>query len=422
MTTLIEEFDKYFRTVEYQHHFVDKFLKGATAEEKTELLNHIAKIDFVALCTESKLRKEFIQDRIQAPVEGMLEIVLAAKNLDGTYQHMDSLLQCQTKGQSSNLLNHDFLEKCTPEFRSALLSKAIDLYPEVVENYMKHFSNRRYRENHNLKEQPATTAGNISKEQATLLDEIITKEKTDLAVKIIQERGVPGLVKSSKELVEFIQNLDEDNLKKIISSHVNNQQYNKTILDDKCLKAALDSPKLKSETKSIILMEAINKEVNNYYTQNNNSKLICQMALAGFTLPKEKISDLAANELKSNKSFLSSGKLTDNDAKRVMLMASADTLNVKKNYLKTHPGVSPLKMAIDTKQFNIAAKMIADGETLKPSELSIVNRIKRAVGLVKLKDVSIKLAGDMSSNVQSFTKLVKEQRNKKALSTVTKTQ
>lgn len=136
-----------------------------------------------------------------------------------------------------------------------------------------------------------------------------------------------------------------------------------------------------------------------------NKAVVVDMALHGYKLDKNDIYTFNTNaysnvsrlgkEILNNKSLFSSSAtdLTDNDAKRVALLSSALANGYFKNeeeqakYVKTHRGVSPLKLAIDTKQFDLAIKMIKEGEILKPEELSIGMRFKNAIGILNKDDI-----------------------------------
>ena len=146
--------------------------------------------------------------------------------------------------------------------------------------------------------------------------------------------------------------------------------------------------------------------IENIKKRPENKAVVMDMVLHGYKLDKSDIytfnthasSDVSklGKEILDNKSFFSSSstELTDNDAKRVAILSSALANGYFKSnddqakYVRAHRGISPLKLAIDTKQFDLATEMIKKGEILKPEELSIGMRFKNAIGVLKKDDLT----------------------------------
>ena len=70
--------------------------------------------------------------------------------------------------------------------------------------------------------------------------------------------------------------------------------------------------------------------------------------------------------------------LTDDDIQRISLLDSSDlSQQEREEYLINNRDASPLKFAIDTKQFEIADEMIEQGYILKESEKDVLKDTRR---------------------------------------------
>jgi hypothetical protein len=171
--------------------------------------------------------------------------------------------------------------------------------------------------------------------------------------------------------------------------------------------------RVEEKAKSQLFKEAIDKSY-------RNEDLVIDMALSGYKLDKEQIytfnnsanneSSRLGKEILDNKGFFTEKELTENDAKRVALLASAvfENDNERKKFIKNNLGISPLKLAIDTKQLDLAIEMIKKGELLKPSELSIGMRFKNAIRFINKDDIK-----KVSEEKLSFQKKLHQQRKDK---------
>ncbi len=283
----------------------------------------------------------------------------------------------------------------------------------------------------------------ITKQREVELLEKAMVKNPDLATEMIK-KGV-----ESQKTTKFMKNnWSISDLDMMLSDHISAINPNRSSygfgrdpqrLPDSLLKSAWSEyiSKEKEQASSLAKGENAIKGSSHLLTRVINigdKKLICDMALMGFKLDKDSLdltygNDTAAKlaqELRDNKNplyqALGSKSLTDNDVQRIALLASSNMhLDEQKQYLKKHKGVSPLKLAIDTEQFDIAAKMIADGASLKSSELSIGDRLRSAVGLIDIKDVSaFKLAQsqDPKKKEMKFTDFVKEKKARAGYSQV----
>lgn len=132
--------------------------------------------------------------------------------------------------------------------------------------------------------------------------------------------------------------------------------------------------------------EIIDNEKSKFLKDVINSKkheLASSMALCGAFLTPWHVTSYDLDEayilaftIKANKSIFSSQEITRNDAFRVDVLAlSGLTLRQQKEFLGKNKGMSPLKIAIETWQCELASKFIEAGHILKPNELSIVSRV-----------------------------------------------
>jgi len=188
-------------------------------------------------------------------------------------------------------------------------------------------------------------------------------------------------------------------------------------LNDNLFKQALTLLKEKEGPDSNLSVGLLEQAIS-----KNNPKFVCDMAMRGFKInshydkySRGRLSTLA-KELLDNKNILTktfgNKELTENDQQRIVLLTSSGMeKKAQAEFLKNNKGISPLKLAIDTKQFDIAAKMIADGASLKPSELSLGLRVKNAIGMVDMKlETNKALESKAGPKAGPFVKKLKQQR------------
>lgn len=237
---------------------------------------------------------------------------------------------------------------------------------------------------------------------AELIDRLIKSKKEHLALEFINQEGMPeGTEEDAIKRINYmkIKQAIEWDIRGIdfhlrsTSSHINENIFKK-LLD-----VYLD--KAPATDRGTIYKLAIE----NADKSQRNKDMVIDMALHGYQLNQNAIYSYASDnesqertaqlgkEIFDNKIFFSRGKLTSNDAKRVGILSSAlatgyfPDLAEQKKYISTHKGVSPLKLAIDTNQFDLAIEMIKKGEVLKINELSIGMRFKNAIGMLNQGDI-----------------------------------
>jgi hypothetical protein len=252
---------------------------------------------------------------------------------------------------------------------------------------------------------------------AEIIDIVPKKESyQDIVIESLKD----GMEISEEQFKKL--DLSPDQLNEMLKNHIESfdtpsmpwQTKQPSQLNDKMVKQALASLKEKEGPDSKLSAKLLEKAIN-----QNNTKLVCDMALSGFKLETSygkyasgKTNELA-KELLDNKSSFSSQELTANDQQRIVLLASSGMKKEEQaEFLKNNKGISPLKLAIDTKQYDIAAKMFVDGATLKPSELSLNLRMKNAIGMVDMKLETVKaIESNEKAKSGGFVEKLQKQRS-----------
>ena len=109
-----------------------------------------------------------------------------------------------------------------------------------------------------------------------------------------------------------------------------------------------------------------------YAIKEGKIEFACEMVKLGFTLDKSEVDVKKAKDiLIANKNIFSrmrgDSSLTKNDMLRMVVVSNIQKSEYKDKWLASK--ASPLKIAIETKQFDLAKKIIESGGVLKSSEL-----------------------------------------------------
>lgn len=216
--------------------------------------------------------------------------------------------------------------------------------------------------------------------------------------------------KTSHEVEKMISSLSTEKLQIFLENNINGEIKN---TDIKTLSKVIEiynnkgTEEVTDKAKQDLLTYAINQD---------KPEIVCEMAKHGFKLDAKTVNSqyngiigLHASDLKKNKSIFTQmiGKadITDNDALRIMVASSVRTndTGAHRDILNKYKGASPLMIAIETDQKELAMKLIAAGQYLKHSELTLGTRMKAAVGLVDVKKLSKDLVHKEDSNTKTIS-------------------
>jgi hypothetical protein len=457
---LVESFNQYLTNPEEHSRSFSKALKTSSGEERIEALHQLltykddGSIDHTSISEEvgpairQILKKapnilEYKEQRVPKFPRRPHSDPLYGKKVE-TYAFADEIANCKHSSAKAHIAEHiikNTKDSGKPilsgdDSLSATLNAQLRADPKAAVHFITSCNHYKDPRGQRLLDEIVNKIPSIINRDAETrakfgLPVVIRKDeihRQDLA----EEKAIQNIVISalnegmeiSKEQFKVLK-LAPDQLNKMLEDHIASfdkpsrswDRKPESKLSDNIFKQALDSLKEKEGPDSKLSAALLKKTID-----QNNPKLVCDMAMRGFKLEASynKFSRGTANdlakELLDNKNSLTktfgNQKLTDNDQQRIALLASSSMEKKEQTeFLKKNKGISPLKLAIDTKQFDIAAKMIADGASLKPSELSLGVRMKNAMGMTNIKLETVKAIESNKAMPGGFVEKLKQQRS-----------